>query len=213
LGTLLPFLGKRIGFFGEKFFYSLFLEDIHYSKRFIIIDGYVVYMDLALQLLKLKISQRCIDLNFQGMDMERGRILNRESFLNLLKFEVRRARRYQNFFCILLLKLSRVSGYEKGDGNSLQSCCQTLTKLLLEDLRDSDILGSLENNQMAILFPYADLSAIGPFRARLESNLKYYEFEVKGYEVTMDLLCFPVDGTDTADLIGKLKEQMKPSWS
>jgi len=145
--------------------------------------------------------------------MERGRILNRESFLNLLKFEVRRARRYQNFFCILLLKLSRISGYENGDGNSLQSCYQTLTQLLLEDLRDSDILGSLENNQMAILIPYADLLAIGPFRSRLESNLKYYEFEDKGYEVTMDLFCFPVDGTDTADLIGKLQEQMKPSWS
>ena len=145
--------------------------------------------------------------------MESVRILSRESFLNLLNFEVRRARRYQNFFCILLLKLSPILGYENGDRSSLQGCYHALTKLLVEDLRDSDILGSMENNQLAILIPYADLSAIGPFRSRLESNLKYYKFEDKGYEVVMDLLCFPVDGTDMTDLVVKLQEQMKPSWS
>jgi hypothetical protein len=150
-------------------------------------------------------------ISFQGINMESVRILSRESFLNLLNFEVRRARRYQNFFCILLVKLSPIPRDEMGDGNRLQSCYHTLTKLLLEDLRDSDILGLLEDNQLAILVPYADFSAIAPFRSRLENNLKYCEFGDKGYEVTTDLLCFPVDGTDTADLLVKLQEQMKPS--
>ena len=134
--------------------------------------------------------------------MERGLILNRELFLCLLDLEVKRAIRYQDFFSILKLKLSRLPGYENGKG--LQTCYQALSSLLIEELRESDILGSLEDDQLAILLPYADLSQSSLARSRLEGSLKYYEFKDKGYEVMTDLICFPMDGTDTADLIGKL---------
>ena len=134
--------------------------------------------------------------------MERGRILNRKLFLYLLNLEVKRAIRYQNFFSILKLKWCRLPGYENGKG--LQTCYQNLNCLLIEELRESDILGSLEDDQLAILLPYADLSDCGPFRSRLEGLLKYYEFKEKGYEVMTDLICFPTDGTDPTNLIRKL---------
>jgi GGDEF domain-containing protein len=143
--------------------------------------------------------------------MERGKLLNRELFFDQLNYEVKRARRYQNFFSLLRLKLSRIPGYDNGNGAGLKNCYQTLSNLLIEELRESDILGCIESDQMVILVPYADLSALGLFRSRLEDSLKYYEFRKKGYEIQIDPLCFPVDGTDATDFVEKLQEEMKTS--
>jgi GGDEF domain-containing protein len=143
--------------------------------------------------------------------MEKGRILNRELFLDRLNVEVKRARRYQNFFSILRVRLSRLPGYQSANSAGLQKCHLTLSNLLMEEVRESDILGHIENDQLAILAPYAELSSLEFFRARLEEILKCYEFNNKGYEVQIDPLCFPLDGTDAADLIGRLQEWRSPS--
>ncbi len=134
--------------------------------------------------------------------MERRRILSREMFLYLLDLEAKRAIRYQNFFCILKLKLSRLPDFENSKG--LQTCYQTLIHLLIEELRESDILGSLGDDQLVILIPYGDPSAGGSARSRLEGTLKYYDFKKEGYELMIDQISFPLDGTDTPDLVGKL---------
>jgi hypothetical protein len=190
----------EINFYFEFRVGCLSFKKLYYYEQLMDRNG------LALQLLTIKIHRASIFL-FQGIDMETRKILNKESFLSLLHFEVKRAQRYQHFFCILLLKLAQLPGHENRNENSLENCSRILFKLLSEDLRDSDILGSLEKNQFAILVPYADLSAIGSFKSRLDGNLKYCGFEDKGFEVMTDLVCFPVDGTDTDDLVGKLWQQ------
>jgi PleD family two-component response regulator len=140
--------------------------------------------------------------------MERRRIPNREMFLYLLDLEIKRAIRYQNFFCILKLKLSQLP--ENRNGKGPQVCYQTLRHLLIEEMRESDILGSLGDDQLAILIPYADPSAGSSAKSRLEGSLKYFEFKKEGYEVMVDQISFPLDGTDTPDLVGKLLEQRNP---
>jgi len=134
--------------------------------------------------------------------MMKGKIVNRASFLNLLDLEVNRSRRYQNYFTLLKLKLSPLPGCEQGNG--LKGYSENLSTLLVGELRESDILGNLADNQFAILIPYADSSAGGLCKSRILSNLKNYDFVKKGYAVLIDLICFPVDGTDTAALVGKL---------
>ena len=134
--------------------------------------------------------------------MEIGRILNRELFLYLLDLEVKRARRYQNFFCVLSLKLSRLPG--SANHTNLQNCFQTLSHWLSEELRESDILGSLGENQLAALLPYADLSSGTHARDRFDGGLKYFNFKNDGFQLSIDQVCFPKDGTDTADLIRKI---------
>jgi hypothetical protein len=134
--------------------------------------------------------------------MEMGRILDRDLFLYLLDLEVKRARRYQNFFCILSLKVSRAPGSR--NGKSLQHCFETLTHWLERELRESDILGSLGNQELAALLPYADISAGGNARSRFEGNLKDFNFKNDGFQLTINQVCFPSDGTDTADLVRKI---------
>ena len=140
----------------------------------------------------------------RGAEVELSRILNREVFLYLLDLEVKRARRYQNFFSVLILELVQLSNPDNSSG--LYTCYKQLSHLLREDLRESDILGSLGENKLVALLPYADVSAGEQARSHFEASLKYYDFKQEGYEVRIDQICFPLDGTDTTDLIKKVFE-------
>ena len=131
-----------------------------------------------------------------------GRILNHEIFLYLLDLEVKRARRYQNFFSLLILTLVQLSSVDNGRG--LHTCYSQLSHLLREEFRESDILASLAEDRLVALLPYADVSAGGKARSHFEASLEYYDFKKEGYEVRIDQLCFPMDGTDTRSLIKKV---------
>jgi hypothetical protein len=133
-----------------------------------------------------------------------GRILNRDLFLFLLDLEVKRSRRYQNYLCLMFFKIKQFSG--NGNGGGLKSCYDTLTNLILEEIRESDIIGDLELNKLAVLLPYADMKAGAYVQSRFEDCLKYYDFKSKGFEITIDQICFPIHGTDTMDLIEKALE-------
>ncbi len=134
--------------------------------------------------------------------MRTGRILDRDLFLYLVDLEVKRARRYQNFFCLLSLKVSRAPGSEIG--KSLQHCFKTVAYWLEQELRETDILGSLGGHEVAVLLPYADLSAGCSARSRFEGSLKDFNFQKEGFELTIKQVCFPKDGTDTAELVRKM---------
>lgn len=128
-----------------------------------------------------------------------SRILDKDQFFYLLDLEVKRARRYQNFLSLVLLKLIRSSTDD--DGTDFQTCFQTLSNLLTGEVRESDILGSLGEDELAVLLPYADPWAGGCAKSRFENTLKYYDFRTKGYEVMIDQVCFPMNGTDIIDLV------------
>lgn len=136
--------------------------------------------------------------------MDLNRILEQEVFLYFLDMEVKRARRYQNFFCLLVLKLNHISSHD--NGMDFEACHKQLASLLKEEFRESDILGSLGENKLIALLPYADLSAGCLAKTHFANSLKYYDFKKEGYEVIIDKICFPADGTDTPDLIKKMIE-------
>jgi hypothetical protein len=85
-----------------------------------------------------------------------------------------------------------------------------LSNLLLEEIRESDIIGTLELNKLVVLLPYADAKAGAYVQSRFEDVLKYYDFKSKGFEITINQVCFPVHGTDTMDLIKKALEAESP---
>ena len=116
-----------------------------------------------------------------------NRILPREAFFHLLDLEVKRSRRYQNFFSVL-------SPDELPDHDiemEIQACLGKLTRLLAEEMRDSDILGALGEKRLAVILPYADLMAGGNTRSRFESSLQFCDFSRDGFRVVIDQVCFP----------------------
>ena len=140
---------------------------------------------------------------------ELNRVLDQKFFLYLLDLEVKRSRRYQNFFCILILKLKELP--EGKGGKALPACYQKLAHLLEEEARDSDVLGTLGEQKLAVILPYADMSSGSNMRSRFESNLQYYDFTREGYQVVVEQVCFPSDGTDTLDLIRRMTEPEVPN--
>jgi len=131
-----------------------------------------------------------------------GRIIDQKLFLYLLDLEIKRARRYQNFISILYLKIHRISN----DGNSWspETCRETLGDLLSVEMRESDILAFLGEESLVVLLPYADLQMAERAKERFKETLQYFDFRRMGYEITIDQFCFPANGADTRDLLGKL---------
>ena len=130
-----------------------------------------------------------------------GRVLNRDLFLFLLDLEVKRARRYQNFLCLMLLKVNQFLKDRNGGG--LETCHNTLRNLLGEEVRESDIIGSFGANKIVVLLPYADLRAGAHVKSRFEDALKCYDFKERGFEILVDQVCFPIHGTDSIELVRK----------
>jgi GGDEF domain-containing protein len=130
------------------------------------------------------------------------RVLTREVFLHFLDLEVKRSRRYQNFFSVLVLQLDELPNHD--NGTAIQDCCRRLTRLLAEEMRDSDILGALGEKRLAVILPYADLMAGGNTRSRFESSLQFCDFSRDGFRVVIEQVCFPRDGTETSDLVRKV---------
>ena len=139
-----------------------------------------------------------------GLEESLRQILNKELFLFLLDHEVKRARRYQNFISILLMKLIPFS--HENNGKHFEACQQMLCTVLMEEMRETDILGSLGENKWVALLPYADVSAGDQARIRFENTLKYYDFKNRGFQVRVQQFCFPRNGTNTPDLIKKALE-------
>jgi hypothetical protein len=61
-----------------------------------------------------------------------NRILDKDYFFYFLDLEVKRARRYQNFLSLMLLKLIRSSNSD--NGGDLQICYQVLSDLLTVEM-------------------------------------------------------------------------------
>jgi diguanylate cyclase (GGDEF)-like protein len=140
--------------------------------------------------------------SIMGTGMELNRIMNKELFLHFLDLEVKRACRYQNFLCLLMVKLEQCSKNNGEDDDEI--CREIVGNLLKAEMRESDILASFGSNQLVILLPYADKGAGNVAKSRLENSLNHYEFKEMGYEVKVQEICFPMDGTCTKDLVKRM---------
>jgi hypothetical protein len=137
-----------------------------------------------------------------GTGAELDRIMDKELFLHFLDLEVKRACRYQNFLCLLVVKLEQSQKRNGEDDDEI--CREMVGNLLKVEMRESDILASFGSNQLVILLPYADKGAGNVAKARLENSLNHYEFKEMGYEVKVQQVCFPMDGTCTKDLLKRM---------
>ena len=137
-----------------------------------------------------------------GTGTELGRIMDKQLFLHFLDLEVKRACRYQNFLCLLVVKLEQHSRNNREGDDGI--CLEIVGNLLKVEMRESDILASFGSNQLVILLPYADKGAGNVAKVRLENSLNHFEFKEMGYEVKVQQVCFPMDGTCTNDLVKRV---------
>lgn len=139
---------------------------------------------------------------WQKGDRTVDRILDQNLFLFLLDHEVKRARRYQNFICLLHLKINKVfDGELPGE---LRTCHETLGDLLSVEMRESDLLAPLGENRWLVLLPYADLDTGKRAKIRFEETLRYFDFQKRGIDIAIDPWVFPDNWTSAQDLFQQL---------
>lgn len=129
-------------------------------------------------------------------------IFAREDFFRLLDLEIKRARRYQNFFSVMRFELheERTRG-TRVQGKSLKS----LAKLLREEIRETDVIGQTTKNEIMIIFPYCDSSGADIVNRRLNGVVEDFHLGEKGFQIKFALISFPVHANDMTEILSRLK--------
>jgi GGDEF domain-containing protein len=95
----------------------------------------------------------------------------------------------------------------KGQTRSLKS----LIKLIKEEVRETDIMGATNKNEIMIIFPYCDSSGAEIVNTRLSNLIRDFHFGTKGFKIDFGLVCFPVEATDMSEILKKLKSTSQPA--
>ena len=142
------------------------------------------------------------DSQYNSAVLDRARIKNKETFVYFLDMEVKRARRYKDFFSIILLRLMNPARHLQGA--TMEAACNRLKKVLAQEARETDILGTMDEDQIVILLPYADAESAEFAQRRFNDLLASYVFVTKGPEINFKRVCFPSDGTTRVDILKKM---------
>jgi hypothetical protein len=132
----------------------------------------------------------------------------REDFYRFLDLEIKRARRYQNFFSIIRFEmLARTKPWTRRQEKHFKS----LVNLLREEIRDADVIGQTWDNEVMIILPHCDQSGANVVQMRLSGVIKDFHFGKNDFKVNSDLVCFPVEGTDMPAILEKLSAHHEES--
>ncbi len=132
---------------------------------------------------------------FSSCHKDKAWVHSWKAFLYLLDNEVKRAKRYDYFFSILKMTLSPLPN--NGDDKVLRACFRALILFAGKELREGDILGFMGDYQLGVILPYTDASKATHAQSRLRERL---DFKKEGFELTIDQISFPTDGSNTPDL-------------
>lgn len=122
-------------------------------------------------------------------------VVNNDLFRYLLDLEVKRASRYSYFFSLLLVEVDQ-GGYEHLD---------TIAKLILDEIREVDIVGRIESNRFSALLQAETKPAL-LISERIRNRIFNYSFlngqSNQKQEITVSVggACFPTHGVNSNEL-------------
>jgi len=118
-----------------------------------------------------------------------------------LDLEIKRARRYQNFFAVMRFEVNEeVAKKAKIQANGLES----LVKLLRGEIRETDVIGQTDQNEIMIILPYCDSSGADVVKIRLNNLVRDFRSGKGEFKIKSGLVCFPMEGTDMAEILTNL---------
>ncbi len=129
-------------------------------------------------------------------------ILDGNFFDYLVRLEVNRATRYQNFVTLLLMEPDQ----ELASDNAMDP----FSKILRKGFRGTDIVGRVNHMQFRVILVNSDLRDSCLVGERIRGQIEKYSFG-KGREITVSLggACFPSNVTSCQDLISLAERMLK----
>jgi hypothetical protein len=135
------------------------------------------------------------------------RIVAREVFLHFLDLEIKRARRYQNFFSVMRFELCN----EGEETRSQPKSSRSLGKLLEGEVRETDVVGQMKKNEFMILLPYCDSLGADVVNKRLKSLIRDFHLGERGLRIKSALISFPVQANDMNEILIRLNGNPRKS--
>ncbi|MHB8483324.1 MAG: diguanylate cyclase domain-containing protein [Nitrospiria bacterium] len=123
-------------------------------------------------------------------------LVNHELFYYLLDLEVKRATRYSYFFSLLFIELD-----QEDDPDTID----TVAKLILDEIREVDIVGKIEKKRFSALLQ-AETKPTLDIAERIRGRILNYSFDDEvsaGRQkrtISVGGACFPTHGTDASEL-------------
>jgi len=128
-------------------------------------------------------------------------ILPEEPFKFLLKQECDRAERYSHFFSIVMVKLT-----ESEDPSLI-----TTAKIIRGAIRDSDIMGSLQDKHLAVILHHADAQNTDDIALRIRGRIREFaqgsSQNPMNREIRVGAACFPTHAPTIQDLLKAAQER------
>ncbi len=165
---------------------------------------------VARQLLPLTATAACI-LNSSQLTQGKAQSLLQDRltglktkayFMNRLREEIERARRYEQTFSLLLLDIDNFAEINETHGREVgDAILREIGYLLLNKFRSTDIPGRFDKDNFGIIFPNTALAEAMHAGQRLRQLVSEPLFSLEENSVTINfsggLACFPEDGSDT----------------
>jgi len=125
----------------------------------------------------------------------------RDDFYRFLDLEIKRARRYQNFFTVIRFEMLAEG---KQWTQQQEKRFKSLANLLREEIRDADVIGQTWDNEIMIILPHCDQSGANVVQTRLNGVIKDFHFGNNDFKINSDRVCFPGEGTDMPEILKKV---------
>jgi diguanylate cyclase (GGDEF)-like protein len=130
-------------------------------------------------------------------------ILPEEPLKFLLNKECERAERYSNFFSILMIKLE----IPQLDDPSFS----TTANLIRSGIRDSDIMGTLQDKDLVVILHHADAQNTDEIAMRILHRIQEYAHrfphDSKDQQIRVGAACFPTHAPTPQDLLRAAQER------
>lgn len=128
------------------------------------------------------------------------KLLRPQAFLNILEYELLRAKRFRHSVTLLLLTVDSFSRLIQSAKNKGEKVLVELAKVIVNSVRAVDIPARFSENQFALLLPQTDASAAMVVAQRLRKACRQINPLVT---VSIGLASYPEHAKNKADLIKK----------
>jgi diguanylate cyclase (GGDEF)-like protein len=136
--------------------------------------------------------------------------LDQNFFNYLLELEVRKATRYLYYFSVLVVQID--NGRPEPEGGEDEAVHVTMSYLLRDEIRGTDVLGKRLDNSFFIILHYTDLEHAVKVAQRIRERVQHYTFQGQTGDnhrtVSVGLSCFPTNANDVNGLVQKSEEQL-----
>ncbi|MDV7339826.1 sensor domain-containing diguanylate cyclase [Terasakiella sp. A23] len=104
---------------------------------------------------------------------------NRRHFIDLCEREIKRAKRYENPLSLIMLDIDHFKNINDTHGHAVgDEAIRVMTKLCIDSLRDTDVIGRIGGEEFAIILPMTDITGAWQIAQRIRQAAENHSFKI-----------------------------------